>query len=59
MTADALTEDSEKVVEFGIGGICNACLGKTDRQTDIAFDFSLHLIYCWTGNQTVSQTDKN
>ncbi|XP_015073689.1 armadillo repeat-containing protein 7-like isoform X1 [Solanum pennellii] len=25
---DCLTEPSEKLVEFGIGGICNACAGK-------------------------------
>ena len=26
-----LTEESEKFVEFGIGGLCNCCLGEVKR----------------------------
>lgn len=29
---DCLTEPNEKLVEFGIGGICNACAGKNPRK---------------------------
>ncbi|EDO47964.1 predicted protein, partial [Nematostella vectensis] len=29
---DSITEENEKMVEFGIGGICNCCLDKQNKQ---------------------------
>lgn len=28
---DCITEPNEKLVEFGIGGICNSCVGKSNK----------------------------
>ena len=36
---DMLTEDNEKFVEFGIGGLCNSCLGESQ---DILYNHSAH-----------------
>jgi hypothetical protein len=30
---DCITEPNEKLVEFGVGGICNSCVGKHNNLT--------------------------
>lgn len=32
MTLDCLDESDEKLVEFGIGGLCNLCLDKSNKE---------------------------
>lgn len=43
---DCLTEPSEKLVEFGIGGICNACAGKI-KSFGIYVDSMIWNVFCW------------
>lgn len=39
---DCITEPNEKLVEFGVGGICNSCAGKS------AYLIPMVILYNWS-----------
>lgn len=41
---DCMTEPNEKLIEFGVGGICNSCVGAIWNLTHRVSYFDTHLI---------------